>query len=75
MYMMPSRARMEVGGWKANARRGGCGMIAAGNRGKVECNLYQRTVDYPDLLANGFDVMLPAVATSSVNKIYRPSLQ
>ena len=30
----------------------------AGLTGPVEANVYQRTVDYPDEFANGFDVML-----------------
>ena len=34
-----------------------CGKYA-GQTGTVESNVYQRTVDYPDELANGFHVML-----------------
>ncbi len=30
----------------------------AGLTGTVEANVYQRTVDYPDELANGFHIML-----------------
>ena len=30
----------------------------AGQTGTVESNVHQRTVDYPDELANGFHVML-----------------
>ena len=30
----------------------------AGHHGTVEANVFQRTVDYPDELANGFHVML-----------------
>ena len=30
----------------------------AGHTGTVESNVFQRTVDYPDELANGFHVML-----------------
>ena len=30
----------------------------AGHTGTVESNVYQRTVDYPDELHNGFHVML-----------------
>jgi len=30
----------------------------AGHQGTVESNVHQRTVDYPDELANGFHVML-----------------
>ena len=30
----------------------------AGHLGTVESNVYQRTVDYPDELANGFHIML-----------------
>ena len=29
-----------------------------GHQGTAESNIYQRTVDYPDELANGFHVML-----------------
>ena len=34
-----------------------CGKYA-GQHGTVESNVYQRTVDYPGALANGFHVML-----------------
>ncbi len=30
----------------------------AGHKGTVESNVYQKTVDYPDEWANGFQVML-----------------
>ena len=30
----------------------------AGHTGTIESNVYQRTLDYPDELANGFHVML-----------------
>jgi len=30
----------------------------AGHSGSVESNVHQRTVDYPDDLANGFHIML-----------------
>ena len=30
----------------------------AGHKGTVESNVHQRTVDYPDELANGFNIML-----------------
>ena len=30
----------------------------AGRTGTIECNVYQRTVDYPDEWANGHHVML-----------------
>ena len=30
----------------------------AGHTGTVESNVHQRTVDYPDELANGFHIML-----------------
>ena len=30
----------------------------AGHTGTVESNVYQRTADYPDELANGFHIML-----------------
>ena len=30
----------------------------AGRTGKVESNVHQRTVDYPDELAEGFHIML-----------------
>ena len=43
-------------------RRGDRVMITtgkyAGYRGAVESNVYQRTVDYPDELANGHHIML-----------------
>ena len=29
-----------------------------GHKGTVEANVYQKTVDYPDELANGYHVML-----------------
>ncbi len=29
-----------------------------GHRGTVESNVYQRTVDFPDELANGYHIML-----------------
>ena len=29
-----------------------------GRRGTIESNVYQKTVDYPDELANGYHVML-----------------
>ena len=32
----------------------------AGHKGTVESNVHQRTVDYPDELANGFHIMLDA---------------
>ena len=34
-----------------------CGKYA-GRTGTIESNVFQRTVDYPDELANGFHVML-----------------
>ena len=29
-----------------------------GHKGTVEANVYQKTVDYPDDLSNGFQIML-----------------
>ena len=38
----------------------------AGQHGTVESNVFQRTVDYPDELANGYHVMPDAEGTSSL---------
>ena len=40
----------------------------AGHIGTVESNVYQRTVDYPDELNNGFHVMLDSEELDTVKR-------